>query len=391
MMRDVLPRLRVGLAGYGYWGPNLLRALRRSSRGQLVAVCDCDPARLQQLGRDCPDLARFEAYGEMIAAVDAVVLATPMATHAPLALEALRRGRHVLVEKPLCCNVSEARALLDCAQRCRRVLAVGHTYLYSPAVQFIGQELRSGRMGRLCYIRSGRLNPAGYRSDANVLWDLAVHDVAILHFWLRAAPVEMQVMARGRTALDAPEVALIHLCFPDNILVQLEVSRLAPCKQRSMELVGSRKRLLFDDLRQFDKLRLFPADPPPCPDLDANALHRGALPGEIVIPHLAGVEPLQAEVDDFLGAIQSGTTPLSDGALGLEVIRTLERLQRACNGALGRTARRHVQSVCPTGWLQRGITIPINSSPCFSAAFSISEGFVAPPVPVPLSPGGESE
>ena len=366
-------RPRVGLAGYGYWGPNLARVLRRSDGGDLVAVCDPDPARLHAAADEHPGLQRFARYDDLLAVVDAVVLATPLATHATLALEALRRGRHVLVEKPLCGSLAEARALLAAAHQAGRVLAVGHTYLHSPAVQFIGRELRSGRLGRLCYIRSSRLNPAGYRADANVLWDLAVHDLAILQSWLRAAPLAVQVMARGRTALAAPEVALIQLRYPDDVLVQLEVSRLAPCKQRSMELVGSRRRVLFDDLRSFDKVRLFPAEPGLGFDaaaLDAAALRRGALPGDIVVPHLAGSEPLQAEVDDFLSAVSSGGVCRGAAQHALEVVRTLERLQQACDGVPDRPPRRGVQPMRMAVVPPRGVTIPITSSPCFAGAFS---------------------
>lgn len=322
--------LHVGLAGYGYWGPNLMRVLQEREDVRVIACCDPDPVQRRRLSVRYPGVAALAGLEELLDAdLDAVVLATPIATHAECVKAALQRGKHVFVEKPLCTSEADAEFLVDLATRRGLTLAVGHTFLYHPAVLAVRDAIHSGQLGDLHYISSSRANLDVYRHDTNVLWDLAVHDLSILHFWLGQAPASVQMTGRGCSHSGNPDVAFVALTFPTGLIAHVEVSWLAPSKLRRMVVVGSRQMAVFDDTETREKLRFHYRSVLPPPPQNFGEFQLCCRQGDILAPWIETREPLAAEMEDFILAVRQGGSPRSDGRLGADVVRTLVRLQQS--------------------------------------------------------------
>lgn len=321
--------MSIGIAciGYGYWGPNLVRNFIRTQRGRVVTVCDSRENRQQGIARDWP---MVKVTGNAMEAihdpeVQAVVIATPVETHYPLALEALRADKHVLVEKPLAKTAAHAEELVALARERQRVLMVDHTFVYSPAVQKIHELVASGAIGKLYYYDSTRINLGLFQTDVNVIWDLAVHDFAILRVIVPERPV--RITAHGHAHLpDFPAgMAQINLEYPSKMCAFINVSWMSPVKVRSTLVGGDRKMLLFNDLEPSEKIRIF--DTGVKPVLDSEMSYRYRMDyriGDIHIPFIPPTEALANVANHFLDCIMQNQTPRTDGSMGLEVVRWLE-------------------------------------------------------------------
>jgi predicted dehydrogenase len=322
--------VRVGVIGCGYWGPHLVRNLHDIADSKLVAVSDVRPERLEYVGARYPGVRRFVDHQELLATgVEAVVVASPIDTHYALAREALLAGKHVLVEKPLATSVVEAAHLVALAQRQGRVLMVGHTFVYNPAVEELRRRVEAGDLGRIYYGDSARLNLGLFQRNVNVLWDLAPHDISILMHVLGQRPVV--VSARGSTCVRATvhDVCYLEIHFSGGATAHAHVSWLDPDKVRRLTLVGDRRMAVFDDVSSTAKLRIYDRGVE-CPVTDNYGEFELAYRhGEIVIPYITWREPLRLECEHFLQCVRTGARPLSDGEQGLAVVAALEAAERS--------------------------------------------------------------
>ena len=321
------PPIRIGVIGYGYWGPNVVRNFAEVDGAQVWSVSDMSPERLALAHARYPALTTTTDCHELIAdpAVDAVVIMTPVSTHFELAREALRAGKHVLVAKPLTPNAEQAAELIAEAQLRRRVLMVDHTFIYTGAVRRIKELVDSGTLGRLYYYDSVRVNLGLFQHDVNVLWDLAVHDLAIMDYVLGGQP--RAVAATGAAHIPGHPVNMAYVtCFFDNELItHHHVNWLAPVKVRRTLVCGDRQMIVYDDLEPSEKVKVYDKGVTlnGSPERVYESLI-GYRTGDMWAPKLSLTEGLRLEAQHFLECIRQGRQPLSDGAAGLRVARVLE-------------------------------------------------------------------
>lgn len=325
----------VGLVGYGYWGPLLARNFAAVPGARLIAICDADPARRALAQAQHPGVRIAAAIGELLADphVTAVAIATPVSTHFELARACLAAGRHVLVEKPLAATGDEAEALADEAARRALVLLVDHTFLYSGAVQAIAAAIAAGELGDVHTFDSVRTNLGRFRSDVDVLWDLASHDLAILDHLFPEAPTSLQATGFARASGEPLELAYLTLRWGAARIAHIHVSWLTPIKLRRTLVGGSRGMILWDDVDPDAKVRIYELGPDVGPDSGANAdpsqLRISVRRGAMRAPWLPVAEPLRSLALHFVACIATGCAPRSDGRAGARVVRWLEAARRS--------------------------------------------------------------
>lgn len=325
-------RLRVGVVGCGYWGPNLIRNLNACPATRVVMVCDRDPGRLER-ARALAPWARAADEAEQVLAdpeVEAVVIATPPATHGRIGALALSAGKHVLLEKPLATSVREAEELVKLADRRGLTLMVDHVFLFSPAVRAIKSLLDAGELGRLYYIDSVRINLGLIQRDVNVLWDLAPHDLSIVDHLLGRLPDSIAAVGACHASRGVEDVCHLTLDFGDDLLASVHVNWLSPVKVRHLIVGGSAKSVVYNDLNHPEQVKVYDRGITVAEDAEAR---RGVLvsyrTGDVWSPHLGQEEPLQNAVRHFADCVRTGATPLADGRSGLRVVRILEAAQRS--------------------------------------------------------------
>src|SRR5216684_954307 len=323
-MRD----LRFGVIGWGYWGPKLARNLDTIPNAMVTTVADTDARRLANLRVNQPWIQATTQIEDMFRSdVDAVVIATPVRTHFQLAREALLHDKHVLVEKPLTADVMEAEELVALAQEQRRVLMVGHTFEYNPAVNELRKLVQNGDLGKIYCIEAERVNLGLFRNDINVIWDLAPHDVSILLYLLDKKPEKIKVQAHAHVQSRIEDVAHLDLEFADGMNAHIHVSWLHPCKIRRVTVIGDARMVVYDDTNQAEMIKVYNKGA----DVHADPVVSYRY-GEITIPHIDWIEPLHLECEDFANAIRTGGETRSNGLFGLEVVRVLAEAQEAMNG-----------------------------------------------------------
>lgn len=338
-----MSKIRVGIVGCGYWGPNLIRNFSSCPQTEVVALCDSNPARLETVGRSFHHLARVGSLDELLALpLDAVAIATPVSTHYPIAERCLSAGLHVLVEKPLAANVREAQALIDLAASQGRVLMVDHTYLFSNAVRRIKAIVESGELGDLYYVDSVRINLGLFQHDINVVWDLAPHDLSIVDHVLGRDPRSISSWGCAHADPNVEDMAYVNVDYDDQMLANFHVNWLSPVKIRQMIFAGSRKSLIFNELNATEPIKIYNRgiDLGDGPD-DRRKLMINYRSGDVWSPNIEPGEPLQAVVSHFAESIREGKTPLSDGTLGLRVVRLLEAATRSLRAQGGRVVLSH--------------------------------------------------
>lgn len=331
-------RLRVGVVGFGYWGPKLVRNFNDIPDADLAWVVDRDPARLARVRADYPAAHTSDSFDGLLASdVDAVVIATPIRTHYALARAALLAGKHVLVEKPLTASAGESEELTRLADRLGRTLMVGHTFQYNPAIRALREIVASGELGDIYYVDAARLNLGLFQPDINVLWDLAPHDLSILLYVLGRDPIEVSARGNAHVRRNVHDVAYVELRFPGDVLAHLHVSWLDPCKVRRVTIVGSRKMVVCNDLSETEKIRIYDKGVD-CPyETDQfSDFHLQYRYGGINIPHVPSQEPLRVQCEHFLDCIRTGARPHSDGVIGTKVVRILEQADKSLHNGGGR-------------------------------------------------------
>jgi predicted dehydrogenase len=333
--------LRIGLAGFGFWGTKLARNIDEAPGAELAVVADSDAARRAD-AEHRHRAAGVQTVDEMVANpdLDALVLATPAGDHHAQARRALIAGKHVLVEKPLALTVAECDELIELADTRGLVLMTGHTFLYSAPVQLIRGLIERGELGQLLYCSSQRLNLGAIRTDTSAMWDLAPHDISILLTLLGDQP--SFVSAQQFSLIDEAheDIAMLTMAFASGPVGHVQVSRLDPRKVRELTIVGSKKMVVYDDTDGEMPVRIYDKGVADRPDLEQD-LHHGSYArhncevrsGDMVAPTVVGREPLRVEIEDFIDSIVQGREPVSGGQVGRDVVAVLEAAERSA--ALG--------------------------------------------------------
>ncbi len=330
--------VKVAVVGLGYWGPNLVRNLYESGAAELLHVCDARPEALDRLVARYPGIPATGDFADVLAdpEVEAVVIATPIATHYELAKAVLEAGKHAFVEKPFAASYDEGAELARIADGRKLVLMPGHTFLYSPPVEMIRGLIASGELGDVYFVSTSRVNLGLHQSDASVVWDLGPHDFSILSYWLAETPAYVTALSRGCVIPDTPDVAFINLEYASGTIAHVEIAWLAPSKLRRTTIVGSRKMVVYDDT-SIEPVRVFDAGVT-LPDPETFGEYRLSYrTGDIVSPRVDVAEPLFLELNDFCSAIRTGAHPRSTVGLGLDVIRTVEAADRSLAAGGART------------------------------------------------------
>jgi predicted dehydrogenase len=321
----------IAIVGYGYWGPKLTRNFLQDGSFAWVGVCEEDPARLKRAKRENPGAESAGSFAKVLANpdIDAVALATPVATHHPLALAALKAGKHVLVEKPLATRSSDAEELLRAAKAARKILMVDHTFVYHPAVQLVRSLINSGELGRLNYIDSTRINLGLFQHDVNVLWDLAVHDISIVNFFTAERPAVVQAIGASHPPGPLASIGVLNLRYPSGLFVHINCSWVSPVKIRHMLIGGDRKMVIYDDLNANEPVKIYDSGVVARTDEERNRLMFEYRAGDVYSPKVAPREALANLAADFAASIGSGKAPLSDGRFGADAVRILDAAQRS--------------------------------------------------------------
>ena len=328
----------VGVIGYGYWGPNLVRNFAEVPGSRVVAVSDLRVERLAQVQARYPVVKTTTHYRDLITdpAIDAIVIATPVSTHFDLALQALQAGKHVLVEKPLAETSEQATRLIEEASRRSRVLMVDHTFVYTSAVRKIWELVASDGLGDIYYYDSVRVNLGLFQRDVNVIWDLAVHDLSIMDYVLPLQPCAVSATAMSHVPGGPEDVAYLTFFFDSNLIAHVHVNWLAPVKVRRTLIGASRKMIVYDDLEPSEKVKIYDKGITVNNGESMYQMLIGYRTGDMWAPQLDVTEALRTELLHFIRCIGEGEPPIVDGEAGLRVVRILEAA---------------TQSMAKRGWL----------------------------------------
>lgn len=326
----------VAVIGAGQWGPNLIRNFYDNPTSQLLWVVDKNSERLKQVASRYQDVQTTENLGKALkdSDVEAVVIATPPTTHFAIASAALKAGKHVLVEKPITTKSTDAVKLNKLAAKQKRILMVGHVFIYNPVVRWIKDYIKSGQLGKIYYIMTARTNLGPFLRDVTVGWDLAPHDISIVNYWLGSEPTSVSAIGNSWINTGVDELMFATLHYPKNVLVNIHTSWFSPRKVREIVIVGEKKMLIYDDMNQNEPLRVYDKrvghKKKDIEFADTFGSFKASIKeGDISIPKIPVGEPLRMEVEHFIDCIIKNTKPDSSGKDGLAVVRTLETITRA--------------------------------------------------------------
>jgi predicted dehydrogenase len=334
MSRDAGSAVSLAVVGLGYWGPNIARIVDVLPGVELRWCLDTDPQRRTRLEQSFRTTRFTDSLDELLAdeMLDGVMIATPVPTHAELAVRVLEAGKHCFVEKPLAQSLADAELAVAAAERAGRVLMVGHLLEYHPGVRRLAEVVAAGELGEVRYIYTNRLNLGKLRADENALWSLGAHDVSVVLALAGEEPSELD--ARGESYMRAgiEDVVFAYLRFPSGITAHLHLSWLDPHKERRLTVVGSKRMATFDDMELERKLTIYDKGFDESADTWGEYIARS---GDVTSPRIPNAEPLRLECEHFVECVRTGATPRSDGRSGLRVVRVLAELQ----AALERTRR----------------------------------------------------
>lgn len=317
----------VGVIGYGYWGPNLVRNLFECAAIHVVAVADLNEERLDQASHRYPGIEVTKEYRDILEnpAIDAVVISTPVSSHFKIAIEALQAGKHVLVEKPMTATSEQAIQLIEEAEGRNLVLMVDHTFVYTGAVRKIREIIDKGTLGEIYYYDSTRANLGLFRHDVDVIWDLAVHDLSIMDFVLPTYPVAISATGLGHIKGASENIAYVTAFYESSLIAHLSVNWLSPVKVRKTLIGGSRQMIVYDDTVNTQKVRIY--DKGVTVRNNPESLYQQLVnyrSGDMRCPQIDVTEALRVEAEHFAECIEEGKTPITDGFAGLRVVSVLE-------------------------------------------------------------------
>src|SRR5271168_2038737 len=316
--------LNIGVIGYGYWGPNIVRNFHGQQRSRVVTVCDNNPNSLQRVRQAFPDIQTTSDCAELLTSpdIDAIAVVTPVWTHFELAKAALENGKHVFVEKPFTCTTAQAEELIELADRKHLKIMVDHTFLFTGAVKRMKELIDDGTLGELYYYDSTRVNLGLFQHDVNVLWDLAPHDLSIMDYLIKSKPEA--VVATGERHLNGvADIAFLTLYYPNNMIGHINVNWLSPVKVRTTLIGGEKKMLVWNDLEADEKLKIYDKGVQMSGD-GVYQLLVSYRSGDMWAPRVEQVEALKLEAAYFVDCIQNDKKAFNDGVAGLHVVRVLE-------------------------------------------------------------------
>jgi len=324
-------KLTLGVVGLGYWGPNLLRNFSQLDECRVKVCCDLNADSLKKAGAHYPDIETTDDYTSLLKdpEIQAIVIATSANTHHKLAKQAIERGKHVFVEKPLTLNVADAEELLQLAEQNGIKLMVGHLMEYHPGIEMLKNEIKSHELGDIYYLYSQRVNLGKIRKNENALWSFAPHDISIIMYLLDSEPEN--VSARGQAYLQdgVEDVVFLNLFFPSKVMAQIQLSWLDPHKIRRTTIVGSKKMAVFDDMEPTEMIRLYDKGVESNASYDSFGESLSLRFGDVQIPYIKMLEPLKLECQHFIDCINNDTQPRSDGYDGLRVVKVLQAAQES--------------------------------------------------------------
>ncbi len=324
--------INIGIIGYGYWGPNLVRNFSAITGAQVRAVADLDEHRLALVKKRHPSVEILTDLGNLLARtdIDAVAIATPVSSHYEIALQALRAGKHVFIEKPLTQTVEQAERLIAEAEKRGLVLHVDHTFIYTGAVRKMKELVDKGDIGELYYYDSVRVNLGLFQSDVDVMWDLAVHDLSILDYVFRLTPTAVSASGAQHVEGNPTNIAFLTVFFEENCIAHLHVNWLAPVKVRRTLVGGSKKMIVYDDLEPSEKIKIYEKGITTGDGKESDYRQRiGYRTGDMWAPKLDVTEALEVEAEHFAQCVMDSQPSLSDGRAGLRVVKLLEAATRS--------------------------------------------------------------
>lgn len=332
--------ITIGVIGYGYWGPNIVRNFFSFANCKIRSVADERTERLTILAKNFPSINGINNADDIIndSTIDAVVIATPVFTHFELAKKALENGKHVLIEKPMTSTVAESEELISLAKQKELTLMVDHTFLYTGAVQKMKELIDSGVVGIPRYFDSSRINLGLFQSDINVLWDLAAHDISILIYLIKEIPESVNATGISHTHNDVENIAYMTVNYNSDFIAHINASWTSPVKVRQTLIGGDKKMILYNDIEPSEKVRVYDTGYNHTTDEDKNKILVDYRIGDIYIPKLAAEEALTGVANDFIQSIVQKKEPLSNAQLGLEVVKILEASQQSIKNK-GREAK----------------------------------------------------
>ena len=322
--------LRVGVVGYGYWGPNIVRNFNASEKANVVAVCDKNANALDRVRRTYPAIRTTADINEIVRSpdIDIVTVITPVSTHFELAKTALEHGKHVFVEKPFTATAAEAEALIELADRKGLKLMVDHTFLFTSAVKRIRQIIEEDILGELYYYDSTRVNLGLFQHDVNVIWDLSPHDFSIMDYLIKERP--QAIAASGKAHINSKEdIAYIMVYFQNNIIAHFNVNWLSPVKLRTTLIGGEKKMLVWNDIDADEKLKVYDRGVETTSKEGIYDLLVNYRSGDMWAPKVDQSEALRQETEYFVDCIEKNETPFNDGQAGLRVVQMLEACDRS--------------------------------------------------------------
>ena len=324
--------INVGVIGYGYWGPNLVRNFAENQQIHVAAVSDFRRDRLALAQRRCPGIHATQDHRELLndPTIQAVAIVTPVSSHFELAMQALQAGKHVLVEKPMTATSKEALQLIEEAEKRNLTLMVDQTFVYTGAVRKIWELTSAGKLGQIYYFDSTRVNLGLFQHDVDVIWDLAVHDLSIMDYVLPSRPVAVTATGMNHVAGGPENIAYLTIFFEDSLIAHINVNWLSPVKVRRTLIGGSKQMIVYDDMEPSEKVKIY--DKGITVNGNPEAVYKmmiGYRSGDMCSPQLDLTEGLQREVQHFVECIENGTRPITDGYAGLRVVRILEAATRS--------------------------------------------------------------
>jgi predicted dehydrogenase len=350
-------RVRIGVIGYGYWGPNLVRNFIESPKTNVIAVADMNFERLELVQGRYPGMAVTADYHELLndPLIEAVAISTPVSSHYQIAMAALEAGKHVLVEKPMTTNTPDAVSLIHEATRRGLVLMVDHTFVYTGAVRKVHDLISAGELGDIYYYDSARVNLGLFQRDVDVIWDLAVHDLSIMDYILPGNPVAVSAIGVGHVTGATENMAYVTVFYDCPTIAHLNVNWLSPVKIRRTLIGGSRQMLVYDDIDSSEKVKVY--DKGVVLNNGTEALYKMLVSyrsGDMYSPRIDLTEALRTEAEHFADCIRTGIAPITDGYAGLRVLSVLEAATQSM-----KDRGRSVQIVASPATLSAAATSPM--------------------------------
>jgi predicted dehydrogenase len=322
-------RLKLGVVGAGAWGKNHIRTAAGLADAELAAVCDTDPSLRERLARQYPATHITGDVGDLLGRVEAVIVASPAATHARLALQCLEAGKPCLVEKPFALNVPDAQAVAQRSAECRAPVVAGHLLVFHPAVERLRAMVQGGELGQVYYLYGLRVNLGQVRADENALWSFGPHDVSVALYLLDAAPIRVAAQGKSYLQPNVEDVVFLTMEFASGVLAHVQLSWLDPHKERKLTVVGAKQMVLFDDMEPREKLRVYDRGVDRPPEYGSSGESLTIREGDIFIPKIPNVEPLAAELGHFVRVARGVEAPRAGAEDGVRVVRVLEGASRS--------------------------------------------------------------